>query len=176
MQSDEDARRTFRRGDRFRSFILVHLISSAGRLHRAMMLEQRLARLKEWRTFGMLGSAPIVAFVAVTQREQARAFYADILGLHLTDEDPFALMFDAGGTRLRLALVEQLQPQGFTVLGWIVADITATARELAARGVKFNRYQWMEQDELGIWGSPSGAQVAWFPDPDGNILSITELN
>ena len=76
---------------------------------------------------------------------------------------------------LRVAFVEQLQPQGFTILGWIVADIAATARDLAARGVEFKRYEWMDQDALGIWRSPSGAQVAWFPDPDGNTLSLTQF-
>ncbi len=123
----------------------------------------------------MLGNTPIMAFVAITQRERSRAFYADVLGLTSSGEDPFALTFDAGGTMLRLALVEELQPQGFTVLGWIVSDIAATARELSARGVDFKRYEWMEQDPLGIWRSPGGAQVAWFPDPDGNTLSITQL-
>jgi len=123
----------------------------------------------------VLSQAPIIAFVAATQRERARAFYADVLGLQLTGEDPFALTFDAGGTMLRVAFVEQLEPQGFTVLGWIVADIDGTARDLAARGVEFKRYTWMEQDALGIWRSPSGARVAWFPDPDGNTLSITQL-
>ncbi|MBV9577925.1 MAG: VOC family protein [Chloroflexi bacterium] len=123
----------------------------------------------------MLSETPIMAFVAVTQRDRARAFYADVLGLRLTDEDPFALTFDAGGTMLRAALVEQLQPQGFTVLGWIVPDIQAAARDLAARGVEFKRYAWMEQDANGVWRSPSGAQVAWFPDPDGNTLSITQF-
>jgi catechol 2,3-dioxygenase-like lactoylglutathione lyase family enzyme len=123
----------------------------------------------------MLADIPVMAFVAITQRDRSRAFYADVLGLKLTGEDPFALSFDAGGTMLRLALVEQLQPQGFTVLGWIVPDVAGTARELASRGVEFKRYAWMEQDSLGIWRSPSGAQVAWFSDPDGNTLSITQL-
>jgi catechol 2,3-dioxygenase-like lactoylglutathione lyase family enzyme len=123
----------------------------------------------------MLANAPVVAFVAITQRDRARTFYADVLGLKFTGEDQFALTFDAGGTVLRLALVEQLQPQGFTVLGWTVTDIVAAARDLAARGVEFRRYAWMEQDPLGIWRSPGGAQVAWFSDPDGNTLSITQL-
>jgi catechol 2,3-dioxygenase-like lactoylglutathione lyase family enzyme len=123
----------------------------------------------------MLGNTPIMAFVAITDRERSRAFYADLLGLPLTGEDPFALTFDAGGTMLRLALVEQLQPQGFTVLGWIVPDIATTARDLTARGVEFKRYGFMEQDALGIWTAPGGARVAWFPDPDGNTLSITQL-
>jgi catechol 2,3-dioxygenase-like lactoylglutathione lyase family enzyme len=123
----------------------------------------------------MLDAAPIIAFVAITDRERSRGFYADVLGLKLTGEDPFALTFDAGGTMLRLALVEDLQPQGFTVLGWIVSDIAATAWDLGARGVEFKRYGFMQQDALGIWTAPGGAQVAWFPDPDGNTLSITQL-
>ncbi|HEY2594624.1 MAG TPA: VOC family protein, partial [Chloroflexota bacterium] len=102
-------------------------------------------------------------------------FYADVLRLKLTGEDPYALTFDAGGTTLRLALVDELHPQGFTVLGWTVPDIAATARDLAARGVEFKRYEWMEQDLLGVWRSPDGARVAWFADPDGNTLSITQL-
>jgi len=122
----------------------------------------------------MLGNTPIMAFVAITDRERSRAFYADLLGLPLSGEDPFALTFDAGGTMLRLALVEELQPQGFTVLGWIVPDIAATARDLTTRGVEFKRYGFMEQDALGIWTAPGGARVAWFPDPDGNTLSITQ--
>jgi catechol 2,3-dioxygenase-like lactoylglutathione lyase family enzyme len=123
----------------------------------------------------MLSGTPIVAFVPATQRERTRAFYADVLGLKLTDEDQFALTFDAGGTMLRVAFVEELQPQGFTILGWIVPDIAAAARDLAEHGVEFKRYEWMEQNAAGIWRAPGGAQVAWFPDPDGNTLSLTQL-
>jgi len=125
----------------------------------------------------MLGAQPIVALVATTQPDAAQAFYQDVLGLSLTSRDGFALVFDAGGTALRVAIVDKLQPQPFTILGWIVPDIAATARQLTERGVRFNRYDGMgmQQDELGIWRSPSGAQVAWFPDPDGNTLSITQM-
>jgi catechol 2,3-dioxygenase-like lactoylglutathione lyase family enzyme len=123
----------------------------------------------------MLGNLPIVAFVATANPDAAQAFYQDVLGLSLTSRDGFALMFDAGGTALRVAIVDQFQPQPFTVLGWIVPDIASSARQLAERGVQFNRYEWMQPDDLGIWRSPSGAQVAWFPDPDGNTLSITQM-
>lgn len=123
----------------------------------------------------MLASTPIVAFVVTARPDQAREFYSGVLGLKLTGEDGFALTFDAGGTPLRVAIVNDLLPPGYTVLGWIVPDISAAAQELAARGVEFRRYQWMDQDEQGIWRSPSGAQVAWFGDPDGNTLSITQL-
>jgi catechol 2,3-dioxygenase-like lactoylglutathione lyase family enzyme len=123
----------------------------------------------------MLKSRPIVAFVATTDPKRAKAFYAKTLGLHLVSEDGFALAFDAGGTMLRVAIVNALQPAGYTVLGWIVPDIAKAVRALVKRGVTFQRYQWMQQDDLGIWSSPSGARVAWFTDPDSNTLSLTEL-
>jgi catechol 2,3-dioxygenase-like lactoylglutathione lyase family enzyme len=122
----------------------------------------------------MLGSTPIVAFVATTMPERAREFYANILGLQLISEDGFALMFNAGGTRLRVAIVKELQPAGYTVLGWIVPDIRRSIQDLMKLGVEFRRYQGFGQDDLGIWTSPSGARVAWFGDPDGNTLSLTE--
>lgn len=123
----------------------------------------------------MLKSRPIVAFVATTDPKRAKSFYADTLGLRLTSEDGFALAFDAGGTMLRVAIVKTLQPAGYTVLGWIVPDIAKAVRDLMKRGVVFQRYAGMPQDELGIWSSPSGARVAWFTDPDSNTLSLTEL-
>jgi catechol 2,3-dioxygenase-like lactoylglutathione lyase family enzyme len=123
----------------------------------------------------MLESMPIVAFVATTMPERAKDFYSNILGLRLLSEDGFALMFDAGGTKLRVATVRELQPAGYTVLGWIVPDIRRSIRELMGRDIKFKRYEGIEQDELGIWTSPSGARVAWFGDPDGNTLSLTEF-
>jgi len=123
----------------------------------------------------MLKSRPIVAFVATTDPNRAKAFYAKTLGLRLVSEDGFALAFDAGGTMLRVAIVKTLQPAGYTVLGWIVPDIAKTVRDLVKRGVRFQRYEGMPQDDLGIWSSPGGARVAWFTDPAGNTLSLTEL-
>jgi catechol 2,3-dioxygenase-like lactoylglutathione lyase family enzyme len=124
----------------------------------------------------MLSGQPIMAFVATAQPDNARAFYSEVLGLQLVSEDAYALTYDAGGTTLRVATVEHLEPQAFTVLGWIVPDIASATRELTARGVSFNHYEWMAQDADGIWTSPSGARVAWFKDPDGNTLSITQLD
>ena len=121
----------------------------------------------------MLTSRPLIAFVATTDPERAKAFYAGTLGLRLTGEDPFALVFDAGGTMLRVATVAELKPAGYTVLGWTVPDIDRAVRELSAEGVVFQRYDGMPQDEQGIWTSPSGARIAWFLDPDGNTLSLT---
>ena len=123
----------------------------------------------------MLRSHPIVAFVATTDPKRAKAFYVKTLGLRLVSEDGFALAFDAGGTMLRVAIVKTLQPAGYTVLGWIVPDIAKAVRDLVKNGVIFQRYEGMPQDDLGIWSSPSGARVAWFTDPEGNTLSLTEL-
>lgn len=122
----------------------------------------------------MLQNQKLVAFVPVRNADTARAFYRDKLGLNLFFEDKFALVFDAGGVRLRVTLVGDFQPQKFTVLGWQVTDAEAFARQLAAAGIALERYPGLQQDELGIWTSPGGARVAWFRDPDGNILSISQ--
>ena len=122
----------------------------------------------------MLADARIVAFVATTDSDRARAFYGGTLGLRLVSEDPFALVFDANGVELRVAKVPSLVPAPFTVLGWTVRDVRAVVAELARKGVIFERFGGMPQDELGIWTSPSGARIAWFKDSDGNLLSVTE--
>lgn len=123
-----------------------------------------------------LGSSKVMTFVATRDPDRAKVFYRDTLGLRLVEEQlPFALVFDANGTMLRVSIVRDIVLAPYTVLGWQVADIAATAQQLAASGVKFERYAGMPQDELGIWKAPSGAQVAWFKDPDGNVLSVTQL-
>jgi catechol 2,3-dioxygenase-like lactoylglutathione lyase family enzyme len=123
----------------------------------------------------MLTDTPLVAFVATARPAEARAFYAGVLGLRLLREDQFALEFVGGGTSLRVAKVEKLEPAGYTVLGWVVPDIQAAVKDLAARGVSFERFPaFMQQDEQGVWSAPGGAQVAWFKDPDGNTLSVTQ--
>ena len=117
-----------------------------------------------------------MAFVATTDHTRARTFYRDILGLHLVAEElPFALVFDAHGTVLRVAIVRELVPAKYTVLGWRVSDIASTVGKLSQVGVRFERYAGMNQDEQGIWASPSGARVAWFLDPDGNTLSLAQF-
>jgi len=127
-------------------------------------------------TSSVLGAHKLMAFVATCDPDRARVFYRDTLGLHLVAEQlPFALVFDANGTMLRVTIVREIVVAPYTVLGWEVPDIGVTARELAAAGVKLERYAGMVQDELGIWTSPSGARVAWLKDPDGNVLSVTEL-
>jgi catechol 2,3-dioxygenase-like lactoylglutathione lyase family enzyme len=118
----------------------------------------------------------IIGFVSIVDVPRAIEFYRDTLGLRLVSEEPpFALVFDANGIMLRLGMAKELPPAHGTVLGWQVPGITATVENLGQAGVRFERYEGMDQDELGIWTSPSGARVAWFKDPDGNILSVTEF-
>ena len=123
----------------------------------------------------MLGSHPLVGFVGVSDVERARAFYGDVLGLRLTSEWPGGCVFDAGGTTLRVTLVDAPAGAGYTVLGWTVGDIAAVVGELGGRGVAFERYEGLPQDELGVWQTPDGSRVAWFKDPDANVLSVTQL-
>jgi catechol 2,3-dioxygenase-like lactoylglutathione lyase family enzyme len=123
----------------------------------------------------VLGDAPPIVFLATTDRERSRSFYADTLGLTLVADEGFALVFDLAGVMLRVTRVNDLRPQPFTVAGWRVDDMDATARALAARGVALDRYPRLEQDALGLWRSPSGARIGWFRDPDGNVLSITSF-
>lgn len=123
----------------------------------------------------MLGSSTLMAFVGVRDPNRAKAFYRDTLGLRLASEElPFALVFDASGTLLRVTIVPEVTPAKYTVLGWQVPDIVAAVQSLRKAGVQFQRYDGMNQDQLGIWTSPSGARVAWFQDPDGNLLSISQ--
>ena len=121
----------------------------------------------------MLGDQPIVAFIPVSNLEVARSFYVDVLGLHVVEQNPYALVIDASGTMLRLAKVDGLHPQSFTVAGWQVSDMRNSISTLATRGVDFIRYEGMDQDEMGIWLTPNGDEVAWFRDLDGNTLSLT---
>jgi catechol 2,3-dioxygenase-like lactoylglutathione lyase family enzyme len=122
----------------------------------------------------MLSSHPIVAFAATEDPVRAKAFYQDALGLRLLSEDPFALVFDACGTMLRVTPVKKVAVAGYTVLGWHVPDIVETATGLKKAGVVFQRYPGLQQDELGVWSAPGGTKVAWFKDPDGNTLSLSQ--
>jgi len=122
----------------------------------------------------MLGTHELVAFLATRDAARARAFYEGVLGLSLVEDSPFALVFDARGTPLRIQKVDELRPHPFTALGWQVPRIDEVVDHLARKGVTFERFAGMDQDARGIWRSPSGARVAWFKDPDGNTLSVTE--
>ena len=123
----------------------------------------------------MLTTSPIMAFVATRDAERARAFYEGKLGLRFVSDEPYAIVFDANGTMLRVQKVRELTPHPFTALGWMVKDIGSVVRALAKRGVAFMRIELFEQDDDGVWTAPGGAKVAWFKDPDGNTLSLTEL-
>jgi catechol 2,3-dioxygenase-like lactoylglutathione lyase family enzyme len=123
----------------------------------------------------MLGSQEIIAFVATREPARAKAFYGATLGLRLVSEDPYALVFDAGGVMLRVAKVEQFVSAPYTVLGWHVADIVAMSQALARAGIVPERFPGLQQNEHGIWKSASGARILWFKDPDGNILSLTQF-
>jgi len=119
----------------------------------------------------------IVAFVPTTNPARSRSFFETTLGLRLVSEDSFALVFDANGTSIRVADVSSVKgfrPAPFTVLGWAVGDIQAVVTDLSSRGVQFQRFPGMEQDAHGIWTSPSRARIAWFADPEGNVLSLTQ--
>src|SRR5216683_3661635 len=120
----------------------------------------------------MLGKYDVIAFVATIQPDRAKAFYNEILGLRLLADTPFALVFAVGATTLRISKVKDLKPAAYTVLGWKVTDIRSTITELTNKGIKFERYEGMPQDEFGIWTTPDGHQVSWFRDPDGNTLSL----
>jgi len=122
----------------------------------------------------MLGAHPLIAFVPTTHPSQAREFYEQKLGLKFVSDDPFALVFDANGIMLRVVKLKEHTPAQFTILGWEVPEIGQAVSELQARGVHFERYQWFQQDELGIWTAPGGAKIAWFKDADGNVLSISQ--
>jgi len=122
----------------------------------------------------MLKTAKIIAFVPIRNSKRSRSFYEGVLGLRFLNDDPFAMLMDSNGVRVRLAKVPVFTPAEFTVMGWDVADVQKTVTGLQKKGVSFERFPGMEQDKLGIWSAPSGAKVAWFKDPDGNVLSVSQ--
>ena len=122
----------------------------------------------------MLANKELKAFVPTIKPKEAKKFYKDILGLKLLSEDEYALEFNANKTLLRVIIVPELTPHGFTVLGWNVEDIISTIKALNKKAVVCEKYKFLKQDKYGIWISPNGSKVAWFKDPDGNVLSLTE--
>jgi predicted enzyme related to lactoylglutathione lyase len=123
----------------------------------------------------LLSAARIIAFIPSRDLERAKSFYVETLNLTFVSQDPFALVLNANGTMVRVAKVGEFQPADFTILGFEVADIQQELAALRAKGISCERYPGMQQDEMGIWRSPSGARVAWFKDVDGNVLSLTEF-
>lgn len=122
----------------------------------------------------MLGRSRIVSFVTTTRPDAARSFYGDVLRLRFVREEPRALVFRGDGFLLRVGVVDAVTPPAGTALGWLVSDIEGAVETLAARGVRFEQYDGMPQDPRGIATFENGDRVAWFEDPDGNVLSLTE--
>jgi catechol 2,3-dioxygenase-like lactoylglutathione lyase family enzyme len=122
----------------------------------------------------MLGSINIVAFVPTKDSDKARAFYEGILGLRFVKDDGFALVLDANGIMIRIAKVKDFVPAQFTILGWQVSEIENVVQGLDKKGVHFEIFGFFKQDKLGIWTAPTGDKVAWFKDPDGNTLSVSQ--
>lgn len=123
----------------------------------------------------MLGSEKPMTFVATAQPEKALAFYRDVLGLRFVEDTPFAIVFDANGTMLRIQKVEKVVAPPYTTLGWEVADLDATMAGLVEKGVTFAQFGMPGQDARGVWTAPGGARIAWFRDPDGHTLSLTSF-
>lgn len=124
----------------------------------------------------MLGSHKIMAFAPTIDANKARPFYEGVLGLRVLSQDNFALALDANGIMLRVTNVPSgFKPQPFTILGWQVPDIAKFVLDLKEKGVRFEMYGMPSQDADGIWTAPGGAKIAWFKDPDGNLLSLTQF-
>lgn len=123
----------------------------------------------------MLGKSDLITFLATRDADRAKDFFSNVLGLHLVADESFALVFDANGIMLRISKVPDFTPFPFTVLGWRVPDIADKMRELNQKGVIFQHFDGFGQDEQGIWSSPDDTKIAWFKDPDGNTLSLTQF-
>ena len=116
-----------------------------------------------------------ILFLATANAGRSRDFYQRVLGLEFIADEPPALVFQVGHSMLRIQKVERVHAAPYTALGWAVSDIGQTVRQLRAAGVEFQRYEGIKQDDDGIWLAPSGARVAWFRDPDGHVLSLTQF-
>ncbi|HMI62155.1 MAG TPA: VOC family protein [Puia sp.] len=123
----------------------------------------------------MLASQNIMAFVATADAAKARPFYEETLGLKVKSEDPYGIMFDSNGIFLRMSVVGDFKPAPYSVLSWVVKDMPAMIAGLSSKGVKFEVFTGLGQDENGIWAAPDGTKVAWFKDLDGNMLSLTQF-
>ena len=125
-----------------------------------------------------LGAYPPIGFIPTSDADAARQFYEGTLGLTFKSDDKFALVFRLGPapeTMLRVVRVGAFTPMPFTVFGWLTDLLEPSVDELTTQGVEFLRFGFLEQDARGIWNAPDGAKVAWFKDPDGNMLSISQL-
>jgi catechol 2,3-dioxygenase-like lactoylglutathione lyase family enzyme len=122
----------------------------------------------------MLGSGKMVGFIPTKDYEKSRACYVDKLGCEFVSLDQYALVVSIGGHKIRIAKVPNFTPLQGTILGWEVDDIESLVRWLAERGVATEKYPFVQDRERGIWSTPNGDRVAWFKDPDGNVLSVSQ--
>lgn len=123
----------------------------------------------------MLEASEAVAFLPSQDLQRSEQFFATVLDLPLVSRSSFACVFRCAGTTLRVTKVDDLRPQPFTVFGWLVPDIRSAVAELGDRGTGLIRYEGLDQDDHDVWTTPNGDLVAWFQDPDQNVLSLTEL-
>ena len=122
----------------------------------------------------MISEAEVMGFIPTTDAVRARAFYEGVLGLRVVSDDPFALVVESIGTLIRIVKLNDLAPVPFTILGWRVRNIEEEVHTLHGRGVVFRRYPGIVQSDLGVWTAPGGTRIAWFSDPDGNVLSLSQ--
>ena len=122
----------------------------------------------------MLASSKLLGFVPTKNAAASREFYESKLGFEFVSDDPFALVMRAGDATIRIAKVPNFKPAPYTVLGWEVSDIEGVVKWLQERGIACEKFPWVEDKELGIWSAPGGDRVAWFKDPDGNVLSVSQ--
>ena len=122
----------------------------------------------------MLEAGKMAGFLATSDYDKAREFYEGKLGFAFVSLDQYALVMEVGGHSIRISKIHNFTPRQGTVLGWEVPDIEAVARWLRDRGVPPEKYPFAQDQGLGIWTAPGGARVAWFKDPDGNILSVSQ--
>jgi len=122
----------------------------------------------------MLAQCDVIGFIPSKDAARARNFYETTLGLRFLSDDLFAVVMESNGTMIRIVQVKDFTPFPFTILGWMVENMEEEVSTLIERGVSFKRYPWLEQTEAGVWNAPGGAKVAWFQDPDGNVLSLSQ--
>jgi len=122
----------------------------------------------------MLADCDVIGFIPTKDPAQARNFYEQTLGLRFLSDDIFAIVMESNRTMIRIVQVKEYTPFPFTILGWKVENIDDEVQTLIERGITFHRYNWLEQSKSGVWTAPGGAKVAWFHDPDGNVLSLSQ--
>ncbi len=121
----------------------------------------------------MIGTRPAFSGFSASDIEAERAFYADTIGVEVHEDNGSLMLNLAGGQRVFIYPKPNHEPATFTVLNFEVDDIDAAVDELEQKGVQFERYDGMGQDERGIMRE-QGPSIAWFKDPAGNILSVLQ--